>query len=925
MKKTIITLIYLTYTISGIGQVCSDCYEDNGISTNPNAPENCQIELRWPTSSFTNQFKNTFDWAKNSNDQFHTIKLNDKAGWQVPHLTDGPFDMFSPFTQDYLEDNSSSVDEHDWHWEDGWELMWMNTGYYPNGDEYHDHTLNINPIVEYTNLPHHRQIPYIILYNRYTGKMRAFFNVFAELGTYQHIQLVVKYKDKTKDVSGILRHLANYDIPLDRKTEVLEINTQFLNGNNINRWFIAEFQLGFDPCVCDYFSELTFELFGLSSFDVSLTGRSISADLELKDNNGKPIYDDFLNMNSVKTSQNSGSGGAFIYKSLDSLLAGYDKNLEQYQQDINDFDDPGSKAKSALIGTVKTALNYAMGVPIPEEFLGQLGKTVAGIVSPNANDETIKKNGKFYSKELSKATKATLGSLSDQLFTEFYIKPTKPVKPSMPTATFTEMSISGIISRQDKIEVNELWTPGSFQVQPQGLPQVPAFNPNSYPIYNKPVGLFALLETPEVSVLNLNEQKNHVIYSADCEGQNESNYEDTEIFRIHEKNIFFKLKNPIKYRTNHSVDFDFDRTKIYGQLTIEYERNGNYATGLSNVNNYSIIYVSHTTNLIDSRSEITEGVETKLYESDFYPLEDFGEVFFQITHSDSTYIAYNPCLPAPSGIGFEIKIKKIKLKVMADMYFESPGFDGYEKNSTQVFTYLLYDKDENVDFIESHGEWLDETQISQIKKYELGTLKLENEVIEPTDDFVHETIGNVIYVNAENIELKGNISVAAGYEAKLQAYWDIEVLPNAEIFPGIELVIKRDFYNFPETEEVSNAELAAFCKGSSKKYQANVAKNKTELWVDEDKIEDKIETPKAIEFSVRPNPTYNSVTLNWNFEESANQVVVMNMFGQQIINEPIYSGEHSKTIDLSNHTKGVYFVIIYSESGKKGQQKLIKL
>lgn len=67
MKKTIITLIYLTYTLSVIGQVCSDCYEDNGISTNPNDPENCQIELRWPTSSFTNQFKNTFDWAKKTN------------------------------------------------------------------------------------------------------------------------------------------------------------------------------------------------------------------------------------------------------------------------------------------------------------------------------------------------------------------------------------------------------------------------------------------------------------------------------------------------------------------------------------------------------------------------------------------------------------------------------------------------------------------------------------------------------------------------------------------------------------------------------------------------------------------------------------------------------------------------------------------
>jgi hypothetical protein len=563
MKKTIITLIYLTYTLSVIGQVCSDCYEDNGISTNPNDPENCQIELRWPTSSFTNQFKNTFDWAKNSNDQFHTIPLNDQAGWQVPDFTGGPFAMFSPYTQDYLKDNSLSVEEHDWHWEDGWELMWMNTGYYPNGDVYHDHTLNINPIVESTNLPHHRQIPYIIIYNRYTGKMRAFFNVFAELGTYQHIQLVVKYQsDKT--VSGILRHLANYDIPLDRKTEVLEFNTQFLNGNNINRWFITEFQLGFDPCVCDYFSELTFELWGLTSFDVSLTGRSISADLELKDQNGNPIYDDFLNMNSVKTSQNSGTGGAFIYKSLDGLLEGYDKNLEKFQQDINDYNDPGSVAKRVLIGTAKTAFKYAVGLPIPEEFLGELGKTVAGVITPNADESTMKKNGKYYSKELSKATKGTLGSLSDQLFTEFYTKPTKPVKPSMPTATFTEMAISGTISREDRIEVNELWTPGSFKVQPQGITQTPAFNPNSYPMYNKPVGLFALLETPEVSVFSeVNDA--HILVEPP------SQFFDDAIERMESNATFYlKLKNSLKYRFNHSVDFDFNKTNLNVQIQVVY-------------------------------------------------------------------------------------------------------------------------------------------------------------------------------------------------------------------------------------------------------------------------------------------------------------------------------------------------------------------
>jgi hypothetical protein len=723
--------------------------------------------------------------------------------------------------------------------------------------------------------------------------------VFSQLGTFQNIQLEVKYRNENA-VSGILRHLANYDIPLDRNTETYQVNTHFMNGNNINRWFIAEFQLGFDPCVCDYFSELSFDLWGITKYDVSLTGRSISADLKLKDAGGDPIYEDFLNLNSVEDDPNTGEGGALIYRSLEGMLDAYDKNLEKYQQDINDYNEPSSKARRVLLASAKTGLKYALQVPIPEEVLSGFGSGLAGVLSNSSDKETLKKNGKYYSKEMSKATKAVLASMSDQLFVELVTKSDKPVKPSMPTATFTEMSINGEIDKTSVIDVNNLYTPGSFQIQAQGNPQIPQFEPNSYPLYNKPAGLFALLETPSLSVAH------DTSFTVDPFASG---------LWYFDNHLIMKLKEPFKYKFNHAVDIDLNKTKIYVQYIAVMERDTSRLSNAQILRQHDFTKVSKTNmNIVEYVKDQNIDVDDIMLVTDYVPIEQMGELPFGIKYFDTlgptihSSVLYNRTL-----------LKQIKLKLMVDMYFESPGFDGTEKNTTQVFTYLMYDKDQNIDYIEEKGEWL--TDPSSISKYELGTLVLENEVIEPTDDFVTEVIGTDIYVNAEQIELKGNISVANGYKAKLQSYWGFEMNPTTQLTPEIELAIKRDFYNFPATTEVDDTELSAFCKGNTKKYQANAVLNKKEP----DVVEDRVQAEEPIQFTLRPNPTFNRVEAIWQADESLTEVRVLNMMGQTIWSKPLEPNQSSVHLDLSNEAKGIYVVMILQGNKRKGQQKVVKL
>jgi hypothetical protein len=66
----------------------------------------------------------------------------------------------------------------DFNWQDGWELLWMNTGYYPNqSTTNHNGNINFsdnNRIYPFVSNPAHSRYPYIILYNKYRGTMRMF-------------------------------------------------------------------------------------------------------------------------------------------------------------------------------------------------------------------------------------------------------------------------------------------------------------------------------------------------------------------------------------------------------------------------------------------------------------------------------------------------------------------------------------------------------------------------------------------------------------------------------------------------------------------------------------------------------------------------------------------------------------------------------
>ena len=920
--RTLYTLILFLAFHELLGQNCQACFGDKGLSSNPANPQNCELTEAY-AAGLVNPFLNTWNWAANSNGAFSVIQLNPLAGWQVPDFYNvaAPLNMQSPFYQGFLsKPGGTPIADFDFHWQDGWELIWNGLGYFPNGQEYQA-TVN-NSIVNAPVTLQNPFVPYFVLYNRYNGKMRLFFNVFAKLGTYNHINLDIGYDQKGENIntSGIFRLGGGIDQALDLPTKINWQSAHFENFNNMTKWFMVEIQTTYDPCVCNYPSQITMTVSGVESSVMELTGRSISTTVPLRDANGKPTYTDFLNINTQQANK-SGSGLA-IYKSLDIMLSDYDKELKEYKDNLADYNNIGNVALRSLMGLAKNGLNAGLTGLVPSNILTGLSSNAVRVIYKNFKakdynnakqwviDQTqtnpyqlvsfsskpegeaayknMLKDAEKYSQDLSKTLKGGLGTLSDNLFATFYTEPEMPIPPTMPTATLTEMKIVGDITKTEGILVGDFYTPGSLNPPTYNSNNTyGSINFNAYPIYNEPLGLFAVLETPKVM-----------------------HFENTsEMYLTNKRLNYFKLKESLKYRYNHSVDFNFNKTEIHGQL--------NFVVWFRYVSEtFDILKGLDNLKILHQQKKDINGVQWVKYElvSDWYPIELIGEIYFGIQSEYS----------ANATISFKPQFESVKLKLLNDMYFNQLAHDGKEINSTQVLTYLLYNKESVNDENPKSNHLIEETQKSVIKKYSADDLIIENEIIEPTDNFVEQVIGNIIYIKKNSVTFKGNISIATGYTVVVEAFWQIDVDPDCIIDPNISMEIKRDFYNFPETNEATNTDLLTFCSGLNKKYKANQFESPMPKVEDSPK-QAKREKIDNESFIIFPNPSSSFLTISMNFSNNGTYILkLFDMMGKEVLENSVEITENKgiKTIPTDTLSNGVYLVEI-SNGEYKFTKKLI--
>lgn len=894
------------------------------IRTQHDNPTNDELATYFPGK--VNPWLNTFDFAKIGGAGFSDIILNPTAGWVLPGFTGGTLSLVSPFSSSmgteyqYLQQPTLGAPaQKDIHWEDGWELMWMNTGYYPNGEPLN--FKNPNRILTDPLGLANARVPYIILYNRYTGKLRVFANLFTDFNQVDSVRMILGHPNlsNTKK-TGIFRHLSGYDKTLDETTEQTFVSSiNFHNKNNHRLWWSSDFQLGYDPCVCEHESQLTLDFKSVKDQNINLFGRIVG-----QQQNINAFDADFLTNESIEAAANSGSGGSLLFKSFGSLLDNYDKQLRDYDTRLQSFNSPMNQAIRQIILAAKNGVLNNSGAFVATAIGGIAVRALVNINGAASSDTTTAKK---WGEEASKAVKGELGKALDMVVTGNFGKDfmTAPQRPTMPTASFSEMRLTGSITDVASIQVTNFLTPGTYKY-PQDL------TPQNYPAYNNAVGLFALLRKPRINKLFTNSLTKTLTNEFITAPQVISPANPMIVETIHVKQqtwkqdykLFLRFKEPLKYKLNRALDFDDIQTKVYASFVVELENKLQDSTCF---NNFHVENQSDNLFVRNAFPPVAGEPYKIVLESKWQNVYDIGEVLFDgdfstifnteekaaiwtITddngHSTTQQGEFLTCFNGPDPL---FKIKQIKMKVAADMYFNQLGSNGLQNSTFQSFTYLLFNDSLDINLFDTTSD------LSKLTLVKQPLLVLTNETIETTDPFVFKTDGTTIYVNAEQIELNGNIDVQTGYKAELHATKSIRfVSGNTNISNKIRFKNVAAFSNFGKNPETSQSEIEAFCQDQNNGYKALQTANKT----DEESSVPETEEPIAkIETKVYPNPASNVVSVSIETDEEKEYTFqVYDLMGRVLINETL-KGANQPLFEITTDqlANGTYLLRINSQDG----------
>lgn len=494
-------------------QVSAQVCNPNGISTDPANPS--------PALNSTNPsyWTNQFDWTDQTfsvNSSNYTYAPLPNANWPT---VQSPFWNNQNTDLDYLFYFQDSDFKH----EDGWELIKRGFGFVMGGDP-------LNPASTAGTPDPSTQLvgPYLILYNRYHGILRVFGtignpNIFG----YNAVQIKLSFSSNQPNVSGLLRYHSPYDQPLDQKTEIHEVTSASSFPNSQTLFFHADFPVAYDPCTCSYGSALEVSFRLIDEMQVDLEGRIAALTTpiaSIANGNGTIGGNDFLT--ALHREGDDVEAGVTTYKRTQDLIQRYKDIADEREQQAAQAAQDGKFPKG-----LKTALDFL-----------DLGLSLAGVpsVSGFLFDSLVDKKGKWTASgnKYKDAAKA-VGYLGKFASKQIKVPPTSssPI-PDLGSIIEGEMTFTGTIKDEDS------YGAGIVIKNPGSLNASTALE-REYPQYNEAMGIFAVLESPEL------------IY---------------DFFVInHWGDIVttFESLGDLKYTFNPALPIDFDKTKILASIEIE--------------------------------------------------------------------------------------------------------------------------------------------------------------------------------------------------------------------------------------------------------------------------------------------------------------------------------------------------------------------
>lgn len=532
---------------------------------------------------------------------------------------------------------------------DGWELFKVNLGRLSD-----DVTQRLTPTL----------VPYIMLYNRYTGTLRLF-GYLDRQSDYNQMVITLSYDTYTAsnglNVSALLSLNDKVHQPLDSKTGVKEMKAITNYANNQYIFFWADFPMAYDPCVCQYKSNLSVRFKAVSTADVTVKGKIM----------GKII--------TVATAP-GGNPAKFISSILNIGKAVYTGN----------FTDLGTQI-STLLSVANLNPEIQEGFNIYANLL-QLGLTIDNI---NANDK------EKVQKTLTAASTYFAGINKSGASNEMALEASGLFNgPSIQEYDFGNSLIrfSTPGSKESQLNPQENYnnvTDAFGNVRPESV------------AFNEILGTFALLKKP---VINISYQETSG-EPCGCDPNNrfyvQTNRVRFQVPRTYTENGITQ-NNPLLYAFNPIMHANLNNTKVKVALVFKEQMGQNCYPGHTGIYNneplvnltpltatypniteiitpvsydggYSIDHYEHDWQAGSNNAEYT--CDTYEFVSPLVPVDFIYDLNGQMTLFGSYWEPYG--IWAPSSI----PIDEVLLKVFVDFESTDIGSNGLPNKSTLVFTY----------------------------------------------------------------------------------------------------------------------------------------------------------------------------------------------------------------------------------------------
>lgn len=583
MKK-IITLIYLFLSFIIFAQ--NEC--DHDVKTDPLNPSNSAL----PVGINSQKYLNGFDWfPRNLAGEYEDYPCTNISfgGVQYPEMNNILLNNMDFY--DYLDEGPLPLTEN------GWELLLVNVGRYPDNN------------TEITAGNFLYGIPYIVIYNRYSGVIRIFMNygLDGNLGG-DAIKFSLYFEDPNK-LSGLLRYTSGEDIALNQNTTINSVSGVVKGPELAQQWASTDVRIAYDPCTCFYPSKLKIKFEQISSSTITLHGRGIELTNQPLVNNTTLQVNPNEYLSGFDAQGNTISGdGIAMHKSMLFMINDYLAKYEKYNKDLVAVNEHNEKVKQnlSILKTAKNIVQFAISPPagwvnflpgmteaekenvklLQAEYLAEVAateyevwqtqeiyeaynglgafaehgnevdwfktlKTIRGnIVSFTSGGATLINND-----ELFKIVGQIFGEKGKLFIANNFKEQTPPKAPTMPTANFSEMHYEGTLTTITPVFGPEFYTPGTYGSPGTGTPIIT--NVYEYPVYNEVLGTFALLESPKIQLwesgtINYVDKYENEIFAT---GGSFYPYEvETARYKSWEKNYEIKLKNDLKYVFNTALD-----------------------------------------------------------------------------------------------------------------------------------------------------------------------------------------------------------------------------------------------------------------------------------------------------------------------------------------------------------------------------------